>query len=204
MNDEVRAFRKLAKSLPDVEILVTGIGRRNSEKSLRAVLAQRRPGLVFTCGFAGGLRPGLALGDIIFSADPHAKVDSPLTAAGAKPGRFHCSDKIAATANEKHLLHQTTGADAVEMESEVIRAICHKEGIPSATVRVILDAVNEDLVLDFNDFMTPDERMDVPKFAWAIATSPGKIGALLRLQKQCKLAAEKLAQALAAAIRARS
>ena len=55
MKDEVRAFRKLTQSLPGVEILVTGIGRRNSEKSLRAVLAQQRPELVITSGFAGGL-----------------------------------------------------------------------------------------------------------------------------------------------------
>ncbi len=200
VKEEAKAFQKLAESVPDLEVLVTGIGRRNTDKAIRAVLARQKPELVITSGFAGGLRLDLAAGDIVFDADSSTNLESVLLAAGAKAGKFLCVDKIATTAREKEGLRLQSGADAVEMESEVIRAICREQRIPSATVRVILDTADEDLALDFNQFLTADQQMDTAKLAWAVAKSPGKVGALLRLQKLSKEAADKLAATLASVL----
>jgi hypothetical protein len=64
-------------------------------------------------------------------------------------------------------------------------------------VRVILDTAEEDLPLDFNQLMNARQQMDYGKLALALARSPGKLGALLRLQKQSRAAAEALAAVLA-------
>jgi hypothetical protein len=45
--------------------------------------------------------------------------------------------------------------------------------------------------------MNSRQEMDYGKLTVALVKSPGKIGSLLRLQKQSQAAAEKLAQVLA-------
>ena len=260
LKEEAAPFRKMAAgtaaAAPAASILITGIGRKNAEKSLREFLGSApapgaavdasstakandgasfatregacAPELVLTCGFAGGLNPDLKLGEVIFetvnvplapSLSPpggervsartglrHAEVApatqageglfSKLSAAGAKPVKFFCADRIATTVAEKKKLRAETGADAVEMESWAIYAVCRERGIPCATVRVISDTANEDLPLDFNQLSKSNMSLDYGKLALAILKSPGKIGALLKLQKQTRFAAERLAEML--------
>ena len=252
LKEEAAPFRKMAAgtaaAAQAASILITGIGHRNAEKSLREFLNSCRsrgnetqiknifktphvvsydPNLVLTCGFAGGLNPDLKPGDVVFeifprssrgneaqteignrqsaisnqSEPPYVGCYEKLVAAGAKPVKFFCTEHIATTVAEKKRLRAETGADAVEMESEAIHAICRERGIPCVTVRVISDAANEDLPLDFNQLSKPDQSLDYGKLTWAIARSPGKIGALLKLQKQTRFAAKRLAHVLEKLIR---
>jgi adenosylhomocysteine nucleosidase len=205
LKEEAAPFRKIATgkaaTAQAVSILLTGIGRQNAEKSLREFLATISPKLVLTCGFAGGLNPELKLGEVVFElAWPAAndqKLIANLAAAGAKPVKFFCADRIAITVAEKKKLRDETGADAVEMESAAIHAVCRERGIPCATIRVISDTAGEDLPLDFNSLSKPDKNLDYGKLFLAFAKSPGKISALMQLQKKTKFAAEKLAEVLA-------
>ncbi len=209
LKEEAGPFRKLMAGRSDVSILITGIGRANSERTVREFMRTNTPSRVFTCGFAGGLDPKLKVGDVVF-AMPLTPSDgervsgrttgeglaAQLRAAGACPATFTCVDRIATTAFEKQMLRANTQADAVEMESEAIHAVCQERGIPCATVRVISDTAHEDLPLDFNQLSNPDQSLNFGKLALAIAKSPGKIPALLRLQKITSLAAQRLAATL--------
>ncbi len=177
------------------EARVTGMGRENAARGSEKAL-EIRPGMVLTCGFAGGLDPALPGGTVVFDADPGFPLVDRLAAAGAVAVRFHCADHVAVTVAEKAALRRSTGADAVEMESSVIRAMCRERGIPSATVRVVSDAAGEDLPLDFNALMTPGMDLHFGKLAWCLVRSPGKIPELLRFQKRVSRAAEQLAQTL--------
>jgi adenosylhomocysteine nucleosidase len=216
LKEEAAPFREIAAGKAGISILLTGIGRQNAEKAVRDFLAASSPELVLTCGFAGGLNPDLKPGEVVFevadvplapsvspqsgervSARTGAGLSAKLLAIGAKPVRFFCADHIATTAAEKKKLREETGADAVEMESEAIHAVCRERGIPCVTVRVISDTASEDLPLDFNALSKPDKNLDYGKLFWAIVRSPGKIGALMQLQKRTKFAAAQLAEILA-------
>ncbi len=183
-------------SQPGMEILITGIGRENAERKLHQALRQDAPQLVISCGFAGGLNPYLTAGTVVFSSDEDAGLSAALLDAGACPVKFYQSDRVAITVPEKRHLWEITGADAVEMESSIIRAICRAHSIPSATIRVISDGAAENLPLDFNALMTADQELNYGKLFLALVSSPRKIPALLRLQRQTQLAARNLAEVL--------
>ncbi len=182
--------------LEEMEILITGIGRENAERKLHGVLKRAPYQLVLSCGFAGGLNPYLTVGTVVFSTDEDAGLTPALLAAGACPVRFHSADRVATTMEEKQALWTITGADAVEMESKIIRAICRAHQIPSATIRVISDAAHEDLPLDFNVLMTCEQKLNYGKLALALVSSPKRIPAILRLQRQTQAAARNLGQVL--------
>ena len=222
LKEEAAPFRQIAAGKSGLSILLTGVGRTNAEKSVREFLLINSPELVLACGFAGGLNPDLKLGDVVFeifpissrgdeaqteignrqsaignqSEPPHVGCYDKLIAAGAKPAKIFCADRIATTVADKKKLRAETGADAVEMESAVIHAVCRERGIPCATVRVISDTASEDLPLDFNTLAKPDKSLDFGKLFLTIAKSPGKIGALMELQKKTSFAAKRLADVL--------
>jgi len=197
VKEEARPFLERSRDRDHIRILITGMGRKNAEESLLRQLAIERPAAVLTCGFAGGLRDDLETGAVLFVVDEQKELDRALISAGARPAKFCCAPKVAVTSHEKRTLAKETGADAVEMESEIISRVCKSQGIVSATVRVVLDTVNEDLPLDFNALMTPEHRMRYGKLAASLLKKPGKVSALRQFQKRCGLAAEKLAVVLA-------
>lgn len=181
--------------------LITGMGRKNAAESFQAALAVTPPSMVITAGFAGGLNPGLRIGTVVFDEDAEAGLTPKLLALAAVPARFHCATRVAVTAAEKQSLWKSSGADAIEMESAVIRRICRERQIPSATVRVISDAAEDDLPLDFNALMTIHDRINYAKLVWKLLSNPQKIPKLMKFQEQTIFAARKLADALHGSLR---
>lgn len=194
----VREEAKHFQPPPGVEctVVVSGIGRRNAERALLGALESFKPELVLTCGFAGGLNPGLANGTIAFEADEGFPLAPALPQAGARPVKFFCSDRIVVTTEEKHALRLQSGADAVEMESGAIRAICREREIPSATLRVISDDANTNLPMDFNQLAGADGNMNYLKLAAALAKSPSLVPGLMKFQRELDGCSRKLAAAL--------
>lgn len=193
---EEAAFAWELKAKGERELLITGMGRRNASTRFAETLRRVNPDRVLTCGFAGALNPEFKIGDVLFDEDYDAGISKELLSAGAIPAKFYCSVRVAVTAAEKAELWRTTGADAVEMESSVIRSLCRERGIPSATVRVISDAAHEDLPLDFNALMTSEQKISIPKLMGKLVTSPRSIPRLMELQRNTRLAAKNLADVL--------
>jgi adenosylhomocysteine nucleosidase len=186
--------RGLPESLP-CQVWLTGIGRRNAAHNIREAIATVQPKRVITAGFAGGLNPNLRNGMVLYE-DDDADFSEDLEDLGAIKARFYCHRRVATTAEEKLALWKSTGADAVEMESSVIRTICREFGIPSVTIRVISDDARLDLPLDFNELMTSEDRINFLKLIGAVLRRPSRIPKLIEFQRQTVEAARHLGAVL--------
>lgn len=192
--DEAGPFRR--RKLPGVRYRVTGMGPEAARTRFEKELEDRRPDWVLTCGFCGGLNPELSGTTVVADADAPGNLRERLEAMGVRPVRFHTAARVAGTAKEKARLFAQTGADAVEMESGVIREICRERGIPALTVRVVSDTAEEDLPVDFNKLMTAKGGVHFGRLALELATHPRAIPRLMKLQRRTSAAARALADTL--------
>jgi len=189
--EEAGPFRKLKVSGP--RVLVTGMGPEVARAVVARELDRESPELVVTAGFCGGLDPELRRGEVLVDSGATESLRARAEAIGIKPVAFHCAETVAVKATEKQQIRERTNCDAVEMESGVIVELCRERDIPVVTIRVISDEAGEDLPLDFNRLGNGKGGIHFGKLAIAIARHPGKIGKLMKLQKNAKFAAQELA-----------
>lgn len=147
---------------------------------VRRVLARKRDvDLIVSVGFCGALDPALRVGDIVDAE------------------RVFTADRVAVTAVEKRILRKQTGADAVEMEAGAVEAKAREWGTPFHCVKVVSDTAADDLPLDFNKYRDSEGRFSRVRIAFAALRRPSALAGLMRLDKNCRRAAEELGAFLA-------
>ena len=198
VKEEARFFQPKAERIACVTTLVSGMGSSNATAALERELVKftEPPEFVLTCGFAGGLSPDLPFGTIVYSADSTFPRPSVFSAIEARSSNIQSIDRVLSTPEEKRIFYKKTGADAVDMESDSIRRICAQRSIPSATVRVISDALDEAMPIDFNRFMDANSNLRTAALVVHVISHPTLIPAMVRFQRRTTRAARMLAQAL--------
>ncbi len=153
-------------------LIANGPGARLAAQALEKKIEVN--GIVST-GFCGALDPALRVGDIV----------SDLPAASI--------DRVASTAAEKRALRRQTGAAIVEMESAAIREKAAEWNAPFYSIRAVSDTAGEDMPLDFNLYRDAEGRFSRSRIAMAALRRPfTAIPALLRLERNCQIAARSL------------
>jgi adenosylhomocysteine nucleosidase len=148
---------------------------------------------ILSVGFCGALDPALRIGDIVVSGEVPKGLE-----ASFVQGDVVSVDRVAVTAREKCDLRRTTGAAVVEMESAAVAKKAREWDVPFGCVRVVSDAAGEDLPLDFNRFRDADGRFERTRIALAALGSPFTVlPGLVRLDRHCRRAAERLGEFLA-------
>jgi len=172
----VASERREIEKIADRErwtIVISGPGARAVEKALGKKMDVE--GIIST-GFCGALDPALKVGDIVTS-------------------EIVCSDRVIVTVEEKRELRKKTGAAAVDMESAALSRIAGEWGVPFRSIRAVSDTAEEDMPLDFNLYRGADGSFSRSRIALAALRRPfTAVPALLRLDRNCKLAAERLGE----------
>lgn len=143
----------------DAVVDVGGMGRTRAEAAARRLL-DRGAAAVVSWGIAGGLDPGLGPGTVVV---PEFVVDGDRDRLVADAGwrdrllnqiesrvpvsrdpMFH-SDRIVASPDLKHTLHERWGVAAVDMESAGVARVARDAGVPWLVIRVVGDVADQEL-----------------------------------------------------------
>ena len=179
-------------------LIANGPGPRLVERALDGKHDQEHDGKqhvdrILSVGFCGALDPALRIGDIVVSGE----VPKGLGASFVR-GDVVSVDRVAITAREKCDLRASTGAAVVEMESAAVAQKAREWDVPFGCVRVVSDIAGEDLPLDFNRYRDADGRFERTRIALAALGRPFTVlPGLIRLDRHCRRAAERLGEFLA-------
>jgi adenosylhomocysteine nucleosidase len=186
----------------DVLAFANGVG---AERAAAAIQAAQTVGNSFSAivsiGTCGALDPSLAIADIIVATSvTDGKTTWPALDPHGPPARsclVHSSPHIARTTEEKRKLRQS-GAIIVEMEAAGIAREAQELDVPFYCIRAVSDLAEESFFIDFENFLMPDGRFNVPRLAMHAMAHPIKgLSELLRLQRRTAEAAKQLGGFLA-------
>jgi nucleoside phosphorylase len=130
-----------------VEVLHTGVGEKVCCQRVGKFLQDQQFDLLISSGFAGALNDKLQIGDLLLAKN-FSTVE--LTEVGSSFSRLpiHEADLLTVRAlidsnDERNKIARTSGAAAVDMETEFIARACAEHGIPLLSLRVITDTPRE-------------------------------------------------------------
>ena len=193
---EARIFDRADR---DVSVVIGGGIAETLDHDLDAK-AELLPGIILSCGIAGALAPALKPGDVVIDGNVIVVERLGQALPLAHRGGIMGHDAIAATAEEKRILHERTGAIAVDMESHVAARVAVRKGLPFAALRVISDSAGDDLPPAALVGMRPDGGMALGAVLASLARNPRQLPALIRTGRQADQAFRSLAQAFDAII----
>src|ERR1041385_6281037 len=130
-----------------IEVLHTGVGEQVCRQRIEQLLRDQQFDLLISAGFAGALSDELKVGDLLLAKN-FSTIDLNERALAFSSLPIHMGDLLTASAlidssDERNRIARTSGAAAVDMETEFIARACAEHGVPLLSLRVITDTPRE-------------------------------------------------------------
>src|SRR5436853_282031 len=130
-----------------IEVLHTGVGEKVCRERMANFLQDREFTYLISAGFAGALNDRLQAGDLLI-AENFSTVQLTEARSALSTLPIHTADLVTVplmidSTEERKKIAQTTGAAAVDMETEFIARACAEHGIPLLSLRAISDTPRE-------------------------------------------------------------
>lgn len=183
----------------------TDMGTEAATRRTGALLEGEPIDHVIVVGIAGGVDPALDIGALVIPetvVHRHAGVSTtPLALTGAT------ASGTILTSDDLHYGPEVVagligdGVTAVDMETGAIGAVCEERGVPWSAYRAISDRVDADAVdYDVYHLARPDGSPDPRAAARYLLTRPSRIPYLIRLARGSRVAIDRAARAVVAAV----
>ncbi len=192
---EAAGFRKPS---PTDEIWVLGCAGKYASAALEKRLATSKiPDLVISAGLAGALKAGIPVGTLLVCQNSDAGFLDLARGTSWKIGRIETIDAIAGSLAGKSALAARTGADACDMETARVAAICQAKGIPFAGLRAISDELSFEMPIPTEILADPATgKTNLTGLAAALIRQPGRIPSFFHMVADASKARKCLHEAL--------
>ncbi len=193
-----------------VALILAGAGREAAARATETLVAGHRPKWIFSAGLAGGLSPELKRHDILMvervvdadgrrlsldlNVDRAALTETP----DVHVGTLLTVDEIVRLPEQKRALAEKHDAAAVDMETFAVADACRRLHVPFLAVRVVNDAVDDELPDDVEHLLaqkTTAARLGAA--AGAVWRRPSSLKDMVGLRENAMRASERLAKFLA-------
>jgi len=205
-----------------VALIESGMGPKHAAAATAALIASAAPSCLLNFGFAGGVLPGTAVGDLVLAErvlyledgrlnempppDPRltrlvaeALAPAPLT---LQQGTFVTAAVITNKTTLAGLLDAVVKHPMLEMETAALLQVAAAAGVPVVALRGVSDAAGEELGFSLEEFCDGELRISVPRVLKTIVMKPWIIPQLIRLSGNTKRAGESLALGAELALKA--
>ncbi|HEY2827236.1 MAG TPA: hypothetical protein VGJ04_06515 [Pirellulales bacterium] len=189
-----------------IVIVHAGIGQVNAAAATTALILGHKPQWIISAGLAGGLHPTVKRGDIIMpnsilsedgrrlAIDLHISPAQQAAIPGLHIGPLVTIDRVAFRAAEKQQLGNRHGALAVDMETLAIAEVCRREKQRFLAVRIVSDAVDEELPPDVERLLTRTTwARRIGAAAGTVVRRPSTVKDLWRFRETALVCSKKLA-----------
>ena len=212
-NGPYRFFR--ARRGPAAALVLGAVGKSGATEATSQLLENYGPRLVVSAGFAGAVRPDLDTGDVL-ACDRVLSMEGPpaswtvenanerlLSQAssaarnGAQPMGCVSVSQFVQSTPMKAWLGKVLQVGVIDLESYWVTDVAAAHDVPHAVVRVVLDPMDRAMPNFLADSMRPGVGSARVKALRYALLRPHRVGGLLRLSGQVKLARRSLADYLA-------
>lgn len=189
-----------------IEVLHTGVGEKVCRERMGRFLEDQRFDCLISAGFAGALDESLQVGDLLLAKN-FSTFNLDETRASLSDLPVHVANLLTVPAlidscEERNRLALTSGAVAVDMETEFIARVCAACGVPLLSLRVISDTPRELFPAPANVlFDIEQQRTQMGKLGKYFLVHPNRIPSLIQFAKRIRRARKILADALVKVVR---
>jgi nucleoside phosphorylase len=189
-----------------IEVFHTGVGEKTCRQRIRRFLQDQQFDYLISAGFAGALNDQLQAGDLLlaknFSIVDLSGVRSSLANFPVHMANLLTVPSMIESREERNKIAQTTGALAVDMETEFIARACTEHGVPLLSLRAITDTLREPFPAPAKVLFDIDrQQTSVIKLVLYLVKHPSAIPRLIVFARRVARARSTLAHALLAVVR---
>jgi adenosylhomocysteine nucleosidase len=190
----------------DIEVLYTGVGEKVCRQRVGRFLQDQQFELLISTGFAGALNEELRVGDLLlaknFSTIDVNKRRSSFSSLPIHMANLSTMPALIDSSEARNNLARTSGAAAVDMETEFIARACAAHGVPLLSLRVITDTPREPFPAPAHVlFDIAKQKTELAKLVAFFLTHPNRIPRLVQFARKIAAARKILANALVAVLR---
>ena len=192
-----------------VLVVESGVGRQAAAQACDDLITVDRPRWVLSAGFAGGLHADLRRGHILMAdsvigegEEPIAiKLQIPQEEIRRRPslhvGRLLTVDRIVRLPAEKEELGRAHSAVACDMETAAVAAVCAERDIGFLAVRIISDAVEDELPPHLEKLISQKTlAAKIGAATGSLIQRPSRVKELWKLHEEALKASDRLARFL--------